>query len=375
MRVALDVGEGVVLAVHGHPLPRPDPGGDPHQEPEHLVDRRVAASAPGGTAPGAGRRWWRRWRGATPRSRRPRRRGSSAASSARVAATTYWSVGRRPSSVWRMARRRPRRTHATPARRSARPGRRSSTRPSTCFADDRLRGHVAQRHRRRRRHPPAQPAAPLPVQGGAVRRGLRAPAVGLVRPPRRRRVLRRAPAGPRSSSSCGPGSRYFADNPAYVRLVRREAIDGGTPPRHRPGRRAAPDVRPRRRLLPPGDGRRHVPPAGPRAAPDHGLRRPAQLLLRRPVPRRPARRRPARPATPSTSASTTCWRSSTPPSCPTRLTRADAACEPVPRARGDRPPARGGEPDRVCRGTPCSAHACDAIDRVRRSMSAVIVGV
>jgi hypothetical protein len=36
MRVARHVGEGMVLAVHGHPLPGPDAGGDPLQEAEHL---------------------------------------------------------------------------------------------------------------------------------------------------------------------------------------------------------------------------------------------------------------------------------------------------------------------------------------------------
>lgn len=34
MRVTVDVGEGVVLAVDGYPLSGLDSGGDPHEEPE-----------------------------------------------------------------------------------------------------------------------------------------------------------------------------------------------------------------------------------------------------------------------------------------------------------------------------------------------------
>ena len=48
VRVALDVGEGVVLAVHGHPLAGPDAGGDPDEEPERLGDRRVQRQRPVG---------------------------------------------------------------------------------------------------------------------------------------------------------------------------------------------------------------------------------------------------------------------------------------------------------------------------------------
>ncbi len=39
VRVALDVGERVMLAVHGDPLSRADARGDPHEEPKHLGDR------------------------------------------------------------------------------------------------------------------------------------------------------------------------------------------------------------------------------------------------------------------------------------------------------------------------------------------------
>ena len=51
MRIALDVGEGVVLAVHGDPLARPDPGGHPDDEPEDLVRRRAQRQRPVGERP------------------------------------------------------------------------------------------------------------------------------------------------------------------------------------------------------------------------------------------------------------------------------------------------------------------------------------
>ena len=89
------------------------------------------------------------------------------------------------------------------------------------------------------------------------------------------------------------------------------------PPRHRPGRRAAADVRPRRRLLRPRDGRRHVPPAGPRAAAaSPGT---ARCSATSPTPRSSAACSIAirSTASPSSSASTTSSPSSTPRSCPT----------------------------------------------------------
>ena len=58
-------------------------------------------------------------------------------------------------------------------------------------------------------------------QGGAVRRGLRAPALGLVRAPRGRSQRPRTGVGPRSSLVLRRGFSYFVDNPAFVRLVRR----------------------------------------------------------------------------------------------------------------------------------------------------------
>ncbi len=97
------------------------------------------------------------------------------------------------------------------------------------------------------------------------------------------------------------GFRFFADNDDFVRLMRREAIDGGA---HlgidlvavlKPGFDRA--VTYFEREMDAGTFRRHDPQ--PAAA--HRLRRAAQLLLGRPVHRRPARRagaraRDARPA-------------------------------------------------------------------------------
>ena len=51
VRVALDVGEGVVLAVYGHPLTWADAGGDPHQEAERLGDRAFEGDCPVGERP------------------------------------------------------------------------------------------------------------------------------------------------------------------------------------------------------------------------------------------------------------------------------------------------------------------------------------
>ena len=200
-----------------------------------------------------------------------------------VPTSTYWSVGRGRYSV-QMAADHPIEVRAAVDAAAPHDAGADPRRGRGLLRHDRVRGHVAQRHRRRRRHPPAEPAAPLPVQGGAVRRGVRAPALGLVRSPRRRGGGRGARL---AEGRAGPARR--------VRVLRRQpglrppGPPGGDrrrrPPRHRPGGRAAPDVRSRRRLLPPGDGGRRLPRAGRRAAPAHRVRRAAELLLRRPVPR------------------------------------------------------------------------------------------
>ena len=54
------------------------------------------------------------------------------------------------------------------------------------------------------------------------------------------------------------GFRFFADNPAYVRLMRREAIDGGAHLGIDLAARAPALLRRRGGLLPPGDGRGHA---------------------------------------------------------------------------------------------------------------------
>ena len=117
------------------------------------------------------------------------------------------------------------------------------------------------------------------------------------------------------------GFEYFADNPAYVRLVRREAIDGGA----HLGIDLAAVLRPMfdlaveyfQREMAAG----HVPPAGRRAAADH--RATARCSATSPTPRSSAGCSTSTRSTrgPSSSAATTCWRSSTPPSCPRPLTR------------------------------------------------------
>ena len=51
VRVALDVGERVMLAVHRHPLPGPDAGGHPGDEPERLGRRPAQGERPVGERP------------------------------------------------------------------------------------------------------------------------------------------------------------------------------------------------------------------------------------------------------------------------------------------------------------------------------------
>ena len=93
----------------------------------------------------------------------------------------------------------------------------------------------------------------------------------------------------------GAGFDFFADNQRVRAADAPRGARRRRPPRHRPGRRAAPDVGSQRRVLPARDGSGSVPPARSRAAAAHRLRRAAQLLLRCPVPRRPARRGSAGP--------------------------------------------------------------------------------
>ena len=85
------------------------------------------------------------------------------------------------------------------------------------------------------------------------------------------------------------------------------------PPRHRRRRRPPAAVPAGRRLLREGDGRRPVPPPRSRAAHRHGLRRPAELLLRRAVPRRACSTGTRCRTRPSTPARTTYASSSAPP--------------------------------------------------------------
>ena len=133
---------------------------------------------------------------------------------------TYWSVGQRKKLV-------------TLALMVVHAGEQLSTRDLIinealrCFAEIGLRRHLAQRHRRRCRHPPAQPAAPLPVEGSAVPRGLRAAAQRLVRAARRGDRQPPSIGWEKVELVIGAGFDFFADNHEYVRLMRREALDGG----------------------------------------------------------------------------------------------------------------------------------------------------
>ena len=97
----------------------------------------------------------------------------------------------------------------------------------TCFATDRLRGHLAQRHRGRRRHPPPSLLHHFPskeaLYGEVFERLCRTGSAASTPPSPPTR-----PGWPKVELVLRAGFEFFADNPAFVRLVRREAIDGGS---------------------------------------------------------------------------------------------------------------------------------------------------
>ena len=134
------------------------------------------------------------------------------------------------------------------------------------FARARLRGHEPQRHRRRGRHPAAEPAAPLPVEGGALPRG---------------RSSTRSPTGSGSSTRRPKGPREgwpqvermlraaftLLRGPSRLRPARALGGARGRPdPPRRARRAAAAAVRPRRRVPRAGDGRRPAAPLRRRAS-------------------------------------------------------------------------------------------------------------
>src|SRR3954469_14214650 len=88
-----------------------------------------------------------------------------------ASASTYWSVGSDPPLAWRDA--------GGGARAAVDEGV-DRRRSAPLVRRKRLRGPLAERHRRRRRDPPSEPAPPLPVEGCALRRGVRTRAERLV---------------------------------------------------------------------------------------------------------------------------------------------------------------------------------------------------
>ena len=139
------------------------------------------------------------------------------------------------------------------------------------------------------------------------------------------RLVRRGRGGGRGqprglaawSTACSTaGFHFFMEHPEFVRLVRREALEGSGRLGVDLGAVLRPFFRAGGRVLRAGDGRRSPPPPGPRAAPPHRLRRPAQLLQRRVVPRGAPRRGPADASDARAAASSTCAPSSGPRSSP-----------------------------------------------------------